>query len=101
MKDHVSVDAEPQRAILEHQAIGLALTFDDVRVRRAEDDVYRVGIVREDRRQSLDDVFDALVGREQAERQNQRPSLDAEAILAPGERYVWDSVRDDVDLLLG
>ena len=66
-------------ARLEHQPVRLAVTLLDVRMRGAEDDVDRVGMAREDRGQRVDDVLDALVGREQAEGQNHGLAVDAEA----------------------
>ena len=63
---------------LEHQAIGLALARHDVGVGGAQDDVDRVGVGREDGGQRVDDVLDALVRREQTEREDHRLALDAE-----------------------
>ena len=78
----LAVDAEPLRAALEHQPIGLAVVLLDVRMRGAEHDVDGVGMAREDRGQRVDDVLDALVGREQAEGEDHRLALDAELVLA-------------------
>ena len=90
------------RALLEHEAIRLAVLLLDVRMRRAEHDVDGVRVTFEDRRQRVDHVLDPLVGREQAEREDHRtcPATPS-CVLAGGavERHARDPVRDEVDLL--
>ena len=101
VENDVAVHSQPLGAILEHQAVGLALPLDDVRMRRAEHDVYGVGMLGQDGRKGVDDVLDPLVGREEPEGEDERPPFHAEAVLASGERHVRNPVRDDVDLLRG
>ena len=84
--------------------VALALLAHQVRVGRPQDDVDEVGELLEDRRHGPEHVLDALVGREQPERQRPRPALDAELVLVEvrvDERRVGDAVRDQVDLGLG
>ena len=101
MEDHGAGHAELLGPGLEHQAIGLALARHDVRVGGAQDDVDRVGMGREDGGQRVDDVLDALVGRQQPEGENHGLALDAEAVLAPAaRRHLRDAVRNQVDLPL-
>ena len=98
VEHHVLVDAELSGPRFEHQTIGLALGILHVRMGGAQHDVDRGRAARHDRRQRVDHVLDALVRREQPERQQDHPSLDAEATLAlePG-RHLGDAVRNDVD----
>jgi hypothetical protein len=50
VESHVAVDTEAMRAVLEHQPVALSVAFNDVRMRRAEDDVHRLWILRADLR---------------------------------------------------
>jgi chaperonin GroES len=71
----------------------------DVRVGGAQDDVERVRKLRDDRGERLDDVLDALVGREESEREDHRTALDPEPVLAAtrcGQER--NAMRDEVDL---
>jgi hypothetical protein len=98
VEDHVILDAEPPGLRLERHAIRLALVLAHVRVRGAEHDVDRVRPRRHDARQRLDDVLDALVGRQQPESQEHRAPVDAEPPLAlSAVGHVRDAVRDHVD----
>ena len=74
----------------------------DVRMRRAEYDVDDVRICRHDVRECLDDIFDALVRRQQSEGQQHHFALDAEAVFVEvriNKRHIRDAVRDQVDLV--
>ena len=89
---------------LQAQPVALALLAHQVRVGRPQDDVDEVGERLEDLRHGPEHVLDALVGREQPERQRHQPALDAELLLVGvrvDERRVGDAVRDQVDLGLG
>ena len=70
-----------RRQRLQPVAIRLALVRDEIGVRRAEHDVERVGMPRDDRGQRLDHRLDPLVRREQAEGQHDLAPLPAEARL--------------------
>src|SRR5437660_6146488 len=70
----------------------------------AQNDEDYVGMPSQDRRQGLDDIFDALVGRQQAESQQHVLSLDPKMILMKAridKGHVGNSVRDEIDFLLG
>ena len=76
----------------------------DVRVSRPDDEIDGVGVTRENRRKRVDDVVDALVRREEAERENDRLLLEPEPIFVRGapiwrERYGGNAVRNEVDLV--
>ena len=98
VEDDVGVDAEALRARLKHVSVGLAVLLLDVRMRRAEHDVDGVRMLREDRGHRVDHVLDALVGREEAEGEDDRAALDAELVLATAIGRDGNAVRDDVDL---
>ena len=104
VEDDVPLDAELAGQALEAQPIALALLADQLRMGRAEDDVDEVRDLREDLGDGPEHVLDALVGREQAEGQGDRPPLDAELLLVGvrvDEGRVGDAVGDEVDLGLG
>ena len=95
-------DAELLTARFEHQPIRLSLVLDDVRMRGAEDDVHDVGVDGEDRRQRVDDMLDAFVAGQQAERQDHGLAVDAQPVLARGiDRHVRNPVRNEIDLIGG
>ena len=104
VEDHVLLDPQVPGQPLQAQPVALALLADQVRVGRPQDDVDEVGELLEDLRHGPEHVLDALVGREQPERQRHQPALDAELVLVEvrvDERRVGDAVRDQVDLGLG
>ena len=101
-KNDVLLDAE--RAHARHQTLAVSLAFapNEVGMRRAQDDIYRIGTAFQDRRHGIDHDFDALVGREQTERQDNGSAAEAELGLRRirfDEGRVGNSVRDDLDLL--
>ena len=70
-------------------------------MRGAENDIDRIRAALQDRRHGIDHDFDALVRREQAERQNDGSVAEAElglGLLGLDEREVGNAVRDDFDL---
>ena len=69
-----------------------------------QNDVDHVGMACQDRRQGLDDIFDALVGRQQAECQEHELPFDPKMVLVKArvdKRHIGNSVRNKVDLFLG
>ena len=77
-KHHVVFDAECAHARHQALAIGLALIANQIGMRRAEHDIDRIGPRFQDRRHGVDHDFDALVGGQQAECQNDRPAAETE-----------------------
>ena len=68
---------------------------------RAENDIDRVGTALQDRGHRVDHHFDALVGRQKSESQNDGLAAEAELDLRHvrfDERKVGNAVRDDLDL---
>ncbi len=102
MEDDIGVDAEALGAALEAEAIRLTVVLFDVWVGRAEHDVERLWAARDDLRQRVDDMLDALVGRQEPKGQNDGPVLDADLMFAPARgRGVGDPMVDEVDLVGG
>jgi hypothetical protein len=62
----IAVDAEAAREALELQAVILAALAQQVRMGGAEDNIDEARVGFDDFRQCLDDMLDALVGREQS-----------------------------------
>ena len=101
---------------LQHQPVLLASAPRDLRMRAAGDHVENVGMLLDDRRQRVEHHLDSLSGREQAERREQEPRLDARVAAAGGRDVTRPAagvelsarapeldrrtVRDDVDLLV-
>jgi len=70
----------------------------------AEDDIDQIRKFFHDFRQGAENVFDPLVGRQEAEGQENMLPFHAELVLVEigiDERHVDDAVRDDIDLLPG
>ena len=70
-------------------------------MRRAENDIDGIGTAFQDRRHRVDHDFDALVGRQQAEGQNDGLAAEAEfglRLVGLDECEIGNSVRDDFDL---
>jgi len=61
LKHYAPIDAERPASRLESQATCLAFTLDDMRMRRTEHDLDRVGMSRENLGERIHDVLDALV----------------------------------------
>ena len=73
VKEHdVVFDAEFAHPRDQALAIGLALVSNQVGMRRAEHHIDRIRTPFQNRRHGVDHDFDALVGRQQAEGQNDR-----------------------------
>src|SRR5437762_11476198 len=73
-----------------------------MRVRHAGNHVNNIAVPRQNGRHRLDYVFDALVWREQAEREQHIFSFGSEAILEEtgiGKRQIGDPVGDEIDLV--
>ena len=100
MEDHAPGDAELLTSRFEHQTIRLSLVLDDVWMRGAQDDVHGVRVDGENRRQGIDDMLDAFVAGQQAERQNHGLAVDAQPVLARGiDRHVRNPVGNEIDLI--
>jgi hypothetical protein len=77
-----------------------ALMLDHVGMRRAEHDIDRIGVRRQDRRQGVHDVFDSLVGRQQSKGEDDRLAVQPETILAAASCGDFgDAVRNQIDLV--
>ncbi len=103
-KHHVILDAGLAR--MRHQAltIGFALIAYQVRMRRPEYDVNRVGPGFQNRGHGVDHDLDAFVRRQQAECQDDSTVDEAKLVLGLvglDECKLRDAVRDDFDLLVG
>ena len=109
-------EVEVDDAPLQHQAVLLASAPRDLRMCAAGDHVEDVGMLLDDRRQRVEHHLDSLAGREQAERREQEPRLDARVAAVGGCHVAGPTtgvelaaraseldrrtVRDDVDLLV-
>ena len=92
----VILDAEFAHARHQALAIGLALVAHQIGMRRAEHDIDGVGATFQDRGHGVDHDLDALVGGEQAERQNDGTVAESEFGLCRvglDERKVGNAVR--------
>src|SRR5438552_2209358 len=70
----------------------------------AQNDEDHVGMPSQDRRQGLDDILNALVGRQQAESQQHVLSFDPKMILVKAgidKGHVGNSMRDEGDFFFG
>ena len=73
-----------------------------MRVRHAGNHVNNIAVPRQNARHRLDYVFDSLVWREQAEREQHIFSFGSESILVEtgiGKWHIGDSVGDEIDLV--
>ena len=100
-EDDMVLDAELPHARRQALAIGLALIAHEVGMGCAENDIDGVRAGFDDLRHGIDHGLDALARRQQAERQDDRLSAEAEfrfGVMRLEERKVGYSVRDDLDL---
>ena len=98
------VHADLLRQPLERQAVSFPLVADQARVRGAQHDIDDVRELRDDVGQRVQHVLDPLVGRQQAECQQDLLPFHAELVFEKTgvrERHIRNPVRDDVDLFLG
>ena len=101
-KDDVVLDAELAHALLQAVAIGLALLAEEMWMRRAQDHVDGVGPASQDRGHRIDHDLDALVGRQQAEGQDDRAAGESEpglGLVRLDEGKIGNAVGDDLDLV--
>ncbi len=94
---HAEIFGQPLQA----QAVSLALVAQQIRMRLAQHDVNDVGKFADDVRQCAQRKLDALVRREQTEREQHLFARHAELVLEiirVGERHVGNAVRDEIDL---
>ena len=97
------LDAEFAHARHQAFAIGLALVPNQIGMRRTEYDVDRVRAPFQDRGHGVDHHLDALAGRQQPERQNDRTAAETEFGLCrvrPDKRKVGHAMGDDLDLVV-
>ncbi len=100
---HVILDAEFAHTRHQALAIRLALFSDQVWMCRTEHDIHGVGAALQNRRHGVDHDFDALVGRQQAESQNDGPPAKSEFGLrriGPDKRSIRNAVGNHLDLVI-
>lgn len=89
---------------LQAQPVLLAVAREEMGMRRAQDDVHHFRMPKDDVRQRLDGVLDALAGTDEAEREEHRAVGQSELGLGTarvGELQVRDAVRNHVDCVGG
>jgi hypothetical protein len=102
VKDDVLPQTELVGTKLEAVPVGLAVPLLHVRVRGAQNNIGHVRVACDDGGERIDDVFDPLVRRQEAEGEKQSDPLDTETLLAGfAVRQCGDPVRDEVDLVGG
>ena len=100
-KHDVLLHAEVFRQPLQAQAVSLAFVAQQIRMRLAQHDINDVGKFPDDVRQRPQRIFDALVRRQQPEREQHLFARHAEFVLEiirVGERHVGNAVRDEINL---
>src|ERR1700674_534340 len=85
------------------QAIPVTITIatENMRMSCARNDINDILMFRKNLRQSLNDVFDSLVRREQAEGEQNRLSFDSEPVFEKiriEKRQIWNPMGNHVDL---
>src|SRR5271167_3223024 len=101
VKDHSRFHSYFLGQSLQTGSILVPLATEDVRMGGSCDDVSDILVFGQNLRQSLDYVFDSLVRREQAEREQNRFTFHAKAVLVEigiQERQVGNAVRHHIDL---
>src|SRR5208282_1531351 len=101
MEDYLRLHSYFFRQSLQAGPVLVPLATQDVGMGRARDDVSDIGVFRQNLRQRLDYVFDSLVRREQAEREQNRLAFHAEAVLKEIRIQEWqvrNAMRHHVDL---
>src|SRR5208283_5419035 len=94
-------DSKFSRACHETFAVGFAMSPNEIGMGGAENDIHGVGAAFQDGRHRVDHDFDALVGREKAERQYDGSAAKAELGLRSvglDEWEVGNPMWDDLDL---
>ena len=97
-EQHIFLHAELAGEVLQRVPVALAFAAQEVRMRRAEDDVNDLRMLLGDARQGADGVFDSLARREEPEGQQHRPSGHAELVFVKiriDERNVGNAVWND------
>ena len=101
VKDHIRFDPRFLRQPLQVRAIFITLTTQDVWVGRACNDVHDVLVSRQYLWKGLNNVFDALVGREQTEREQYSLPFYIKAVFVEIGIEKWqvrNAVRNHVNL---
>ena len=95
---HAEVFGQPLQA----QAVSFTLVAQQIRMRLAQHDVNDVGKFPDDVRQRAQGILDALVRRQQTEREQHLLARHAELvfeIIRVGKRHVGNAVRNEVNLV--
>lgn len=103
-KNHVGLDSQVAREVLQRNAIFFTLPPQDMRMRYAGNHVHDVGVVRQDFRQGPDDVLYAFIGREQPKGEQNIFALGSESIFIETgirEGQIRDTVRNQVNFVGG
>ena len=93
---HLVLLGEP----FEAQTVGFPLFAQQVGMRRAQHHIDDIGKFRQNLRQRVEHLLDALVRREQSEGEQHEPSFHAELVLVKiriDERNIGNAVRDEID----
>src|SRR6202011_5087454 len=101
-KDHVGFNSKIVRQLLQVNAVFVTLAPQDMRVSCASNHVNNIAVARQNVWQSLDDIFYALIGREQAKREQNVFSFRSEPILVEvgiSERQIGDAMWNQIDLV--
>ena len=101
VEDDVLVDFVLLGENLEAEPVSFAVLPQFVGMGGAEDDINNLGKLRQNLRQGIEHVLDALVRRKQAEREQHHPSFHPELVLEISridEAYIGNAVRDKIDL---
>ena len=101
VEDDVLVDFVLLSENFETQPVGFAVLPQLVGMGGAEDNINNLGELRENLRQGIEHVLDALVGRKQSEGEQHHPAFHAELVLEISgidEAHVGNAVGDEIDL---
>src|SRR5258707_14744418 len=104
MEDHVRLHSDFLRQSLQVRSITVAFAAKNMRVSRTCDYVNHVLVLRQDLRQGLNHIFDSLVWRKQAEREQDGLSFHGKAVLVEIRIQEWqigNAMRNHVDLAAG
>ena len=104
MEDHVRLDSDFLCQTLQVRSIAIALAAQNMRMGRPCDYVNHVLVLRQDLRQGSNHIFDSLVWRKQAEREQDCLSLHAKPVLVEIRIEEWqirNAMRNHVDLAAG
>ena len=104
VEDHLRLHSDFLRQSLQIRAIVIAFTAENVRMGSACDHVDDILVLRQDVRQCLNNVFNSLIRREQAEGEEYRFSFHTKAFFVEVRIQEWqvgNAMRHHVDLAAG